>query len=168
MAHAVYNSDNVSATTDGAKIVSAKYMGADGNTATEIDNANVVKITALVDGEREVWTAVTPSASDSISDVVIVTTPESFKEAVTKADKNLENFTNAAGSTIRGFHFTSGDTFSASAEAFASTPSVGDTVSLTDGTKMAVGDSATGTKIGVIIDKTELPRYTLYGVKVKL
>ena len=35
--HAVYNSDNVSATTDGSLIVSMKYMGS-GSAATAIDN----------------------------------------------------------------------------------------------------------------------------------
>ena len=39
--HAVYNSDNVSATTDGSLIVSMKYMGS-GSTVTAIDNVNIV------------------------------------------------------------------------------------------------------------------------------
>lgn len=165
--YAVYNSDNASATTDGSKIVSAKYMGDDGATPTEIENANIIKLTNLVEGEREVWEAVTPSASDAISDVVIVTTPESFKEANLKSDANLEKYINPAGKTLRGFHFTSGETFSASTEAFTTKPAIGDKVSLSDGTKMAVGDTATGTQIGEIIDEVKTARYTLYGVKVK-
>lgn len=166
MAYAVFNSDNMAATKLGNKIVSAKYMGADGATPTEIENANIVKLSELMDGEREVWVATTPEGSEDISKVVIVTTPESFKEANLKADKNLEKYINAEGKTIRGFHFTEGDTFSASTEAFNSTPKIGDKVTLSAGTKMDVGSSATGTQIGVIIDEVKTPRYTLYAVKV--
>ena len=60
--HAVYNSDNVSATTDGSLIVSMKYMGS-GSAATAIDNGNVVLVGELMAGEKQIHKATTPAAN---------------------------------------------------------------------------------------------------------
>lgn len=166
--HAVYNSDNVSATKDASLIMTAKYMGTAGaEVETAIDNGNIVKISGLMTNSREVYKAIKPSADTEIKDVAIVTTVEENKEAVTKADNNLENYTNVAGQLLRVFTFHSGETFSVSAEAFNGTPAIGNAVGLMDGTKIDTADTVTGTQFGEIIDKIVTARYTLYTIKVK-
>lgn len=100
--HAVYNSDNVSATTDGSLIVSMKYMGS-GSAATAIDNGNIVLVGELMADEKQIHKATTPAANSPRAQLAIVTTVEEDKKAVLKSDSNLENYTNEAGKTLRGF-----------------------------------------------------------------
>lgn len=88
--HAVYNSDNVSATTDGSLIVSMKYMGS-GSAATAIDNGNIVLVGELMAGEKQIHKATTPAANSPRAQLAIVTTVEEDKKAVLKSDTNLEN-----------------------------------------------------------------------------
>ena len=90
--HAVYNSDNVSATTDGSLIVSMKYMGS-GSAATAIDNGNIVLVGELMAGEKQIHKATTPAANSPRAQLAIVTTVEEDKKAVltqTKPVKLLE------------------------------------------------------------------------------
>lgn len=166
--HAVYNSDNVSATTDGSLIVSMKYMGS-GSAATAIDNGNIVLVGELMAGEKQIHKATTPAANSPRAQLAIVTTVEEDKKAVLKSDTNLEKYTNEAGKTLRGFRFHTGDTFSVSAEALDGTPKKGDAVEVQAGTKMKVVKTTTAasTQIGKIVDETKYKRYTLYTIEVQ-
>lgn len=89
--------DNCAFTKVPSLIKSAKYMGADGATATAIENGELVAIRTLMDGEREIHVAVTPEETDTV--IGIVCTPE--VEYNEKGYHDLDTFTNEADSVIR-------------------------------------------------------------------
>lgn len=148
--YACVRTDNMSGTIDGSKLVSAKFYNGSDEVAA-IQNGNVVKIGALIAGEREVRKATAPAANTPISEVALVASVEQVK------DKNyfaLSEFINEAGSIIRGYRFVSGNAFSVTKEALnGSAFAVGDIVELMEGTKFNVVKSATegATKVGTII-----------------
>ena len=141
------------------------YTNATTNTPAAIDNANIVELKdILIDGDRELWVATTPTASSER--IAIVSTPEvDYDERLTIFD-----FQNQAGKPIR-VHLLSkgvGQVFSATVEAFNTTPTVGDVVEVQAGTKMKVVASATNgsTTIGKIVGIEDVNGTTFYVVKV--
>lgn len=141
------------------------YTNVTNKTEGEIDNANIVELTdALVEGDRELWVAKTPTASST--NLAIVTTPEvDYDERLT-----IEDWVNEAGTPIR-VHLLSkmvGQVFSATAEAFDKTPAKGDIVEAQAGTKMKVVKTATAdsTQIGVVVDVEDVNGITFYVVRV--
>lgn len=164
--YSVVNTDNMYGTDVRAGLVSVRYMGKDGKTATEIENGSVVKLNDLVTGEREVYVAGDVSTSDSLSDVVLVAAPEvAYDERI----RNLDEFINEAGSNCRGYRFHSGDIFSVTKEALVGedSPASGDVIELAEGTKLSVAKSATGaTVVGKIISVEISGRYTYYVIRV--
>ena len=141
------------------------YTNATTNTPAAIDNANIVELKdIIIDGDRELWVATTPTAS--ATNIGIVTTPEvDYDERLTIFD-----FENKANKPIR-VHLLSkgvGQVFSATAEAFNTTPTVGDVVEVQAGTKMKVVASATNgsTTIGKIVGIEDVNGTTFYVVKV--
>lgn len=134
-------------------------------TAGAIDNANIVELKdEFVDGDRELWVAVTPTASST--NLAIVTTPEvDYDER-----KTIFDWVNDAGTPIR-VHLLSkmvGQVFSATAEAFDKTPAKGDIVEAQAGTKMKVVASATqgSTVIGKVVDVEDVNGITFYVVRI--
>lgn len=89
--------DNCAFTKVPSLIKSAKFMGADGDTATDIENGELVAIRTLMDGEREIHVAVTPEDADTV--IGVVCTPE--VEYDEKGYHGLDTFTNKAGDVIR-------------------------------------------------------------------
>lgn len=163
--HAVVRTDNMTGTDVRSQLVSIKYMGADGQTATEIDNGNVLKVGALLDGEREIYAGTDVAADTAITDVVLVASVETMYD---ERKKNLDEYVNEAGKTCRGYRLHHGDTFSVTAEALTGTPAVGSIVELAAGTKLNVAASATAssTTVGTIIAQDVAGRYTYYAIKV--
>lgn len=159
--HAVVRTDNMTATDTRSQLVSVMYMGSDGATQTDIDNGHVVKIGALMDGEREVYVGTDVAADDVLDDVVLIASVEVMYD---EHKRNLDEFYNEAGKICRGYHIVHGDTFSVTEDALDGTPAVGSTVTLAAGTKLAVGGS--GTAVGRIIAKDIVGRYTYYAIKV--
>ena len=149
MAYAVVTREKMTSEFDGSKRLSAKYLPS--GVATAIENGDIVVIGDLVSGEREIFTATTPTATTALTAVGIVTTPE------VPADerlKNLSDFRNEAGVVITVDKIFAGDIFSITAEGFDGTPAVGKIVELKAGTKLnAVTTLTSGsTKVGKIID----------------
>jgi hypothetical protein len=141
------------------------YTNATTNTPAAIDNANIVEVNdILVDGDRELWVCTTPTASSE--NLAIVTTPEvDYDER-----KTIFDWENEAGFPIR-VHLLSkmvGQVFSATAEAFNTTPAIGDIVEAQAGTKMKVVKTATSgsTQIGVVVDVENVNGITFYVVRV--
>ena len=141
------------------------YTNATTNTPAAIDNANIVELQdILLPNDRELWVATTPTVSST--NIGLVTTPEvDYDERLTIFD-----FENKAGKPIR-VHLLSkgvGQVFSATAEAFNTTPTVGDVVEVQAGTKMKVVASATNgsTTIGKIVGIEDVNGTTFYVVKV--
>lgn len=166
--YGVVRTDNMYGTDVRAGLVSVRYMGASGDTATAIENGSVVKIDALEAGEREVYVAKDVAANEALADVVLIAAPEvAYDERI----RNFDEFINEAGKAVRGYRFHVGDTFSVTKEALtgAASPKVGDIVELAAGTKMNVVTSATSgsTVIGSIIAVEVAGRYTYYVIKVK-
>lgn len=173
--HAVVRTDLMTGTDVCADLRSFKYMGA-GTTPTDIDNGNVVKLTALAEGEREIWTAVTPAANTPIKEIVLVATPEVMYD---ERKKNLDEFYNEAKKACRGYVLHSKDIFSVTAEALtvpAPTSEdddpfeieVGNIVELAADTKLHVVASATAstTTVGKIIAIDVVGAYTYYVIEV--
>lgn len=161
MAYGVVRTDNMYGTDVRAGLVSIQYLGADGETPTEIENGNVLKVGALKDGEREIYVGGAVAANDKLTDVVLVASPEVMYD---ERKRNLDEFINEAGKTCRGYRLHSGDIFSVTADALTGSPAVGQPVTLAAGTKMEVGGS--GTAVGTIIAADVVGRYTYYAIKV--
>lgn len=166
MAYGIVRTDNMYGTDVRAALVSIKYMGANGSTPTAIENGSVLKVGALVEGEREVFVGGNVAATDKVEDVVLVASPEVVYD---ERKKNLEDYINEAGKACRGYHIHSGDIFSVTKEALAgeAAPAVGNIVELAAGTKFKVVKSATSgsTTIGTIIAIDVVGRHTYYVIK---
>ncbi len=94
MNHAVVRTDAMAATDVRGQIVSVQYMGADGNTPTEIENGNVLKLGALKSGEREVYIGGAVAANDKLSDIVLIASPEVMYD---ERKRNLDDFIDEKG-----------------------------------------------------------------------
>lgn len=165
MAYGIVRTDNMYGTDVRAALVSIKYMGADGATPTAIENGSVLKVGALIEGEREIYVGGAVAANDKVEDVVLVASPEVMYD---ERKKNLDEYINVAGKACRGYHIHSGDIFSVTKEALAgaAVPAVGNIVELAAGTKLNVVTEATGaTVVGTIIAVDVVGRYTYYAIK---
>lgn len=168
--HGVVRTDLMYATDVREGLVSVQYLGADGATPTAIDNGNVLKVTALKTGEREIYVGAAVAANTDINEVVLIASPEVMYD---ERLRNLDDYYNVAGKTCRGYRLHSGDIFSVTKDALAgaSTPAVGDVVELAAGTRLSVVAAATGatsgsTVVGKILAIDIVGRYTYYAVKV--
>ena len=165
--YAVVRTDNLAGTDVRSMLVSIEYMGADGNTPTAIENGNVLKVGALIDGEREIRVGSAPAASDDLKDIVLVASPEIMYDPMSYS---LDKFINEAGAPARGYHLHPADIFSVTAEALdaAADIEVGQIVELQAGTKLKVVASATSgsTTVGTITHIETVGKYTFYAILV--
>ncbi|MBQ2212325.1 MAG: hypothetical protein II410_05475 [Ruminococcus sp.] len=168
MAYAVVRTDKMIGTDVRSELVSVRYQP--GDTMTEIENGNVVKLGALETGSREIYKGVTPAANDDITAIVLVASPEIMYD---ERKRNLDEFINKAGTIARAYRLHKHDIFSVTKDALdgAATPAVGDVVELKAGTKLNVVAAASGatqgsTVVGKIIDINIVGRYTYYAIEV--
>lgn len=161
--HAVVRTDLMYATDVRSGLVSIRYLGADGETPTAIDNGNVIKCGALQEGEREIHVGIDMASDDAITDVVLIAAPELMYD---ERKHNLDDFYVLPNRPARGYRFHPGDVFSVTAEALDGTPAVDSKVTLADGTKLAVDGS--GTVLGTIIAKDVVGRHTYYAIEVSV
>lgn len=163
--HGVVRTDEMLATSASAGLHSAKYFV--DTTATELDNGSVVKLDSLLEGERELWKAVAPTASDDIDTIYLVATPEVMYD---ERLRNLTDFYNEADTAIRCYALHTGDIFSVTAPVLdgAETAAVGSIVELQAGVKLKAVSSATGgsTAVGKIIAVEPVGTLTYYVVRV--
>lgn len=165
MAYGIVRTDNMYGTDVRAALVSIKYMGTDGDTPTAIENGSVLKVGALIEGEREIYSGGAVAANDRVSDIVLVASPEVMYD---ERKKNLDEYINDAGKACRGYRIHSGDIFSVTKDALVGVeaPAVGNVVELAEGTKLSVATVATGsTIVGTIIAVDVVGRYTYYAIK---
>lgn len=142
--HGCVRTDAMISTSASAGLLSAKYCV--GEEFADIDNGNVVKAEALLEGERELFKAVAPAEGDDISKIFLVATPEVMYD---ERLRNLSDFYNEAGQAIRLYPLHVGDMFSVSAEALDGEAVVGSTVGVQASTKLKVGGTGVGTIIAV-------------------
>ena len=167
MSYGVVRTDLMFGTDVGTGLVSVKYLGSNGSTPTAIENGNVLKLGALITGEREVYVGGAVAAADAVKDVVLVAAPEvAYDERI----RNLDEYINEAGKIVRGYRFHQGDVFSVTKDALdgKATPEVNDVVEFKAGTKLNVAASATSgsTVLGKIIAVETAGRYTYYVIRV--
>lgn len=160
--HGVIRTDNMAGTDVRAQLVSVKYMGADGDTPTEIDNGNVLAVGGLVEGEREIFVGTKPTAGTKVSDIVVIATPEVFYDSTIK--KNLDEYTNEAGKILRGYRLHSGGIYSVTAEALSGVPAKDTKVTIGADTKLVIGGE--GTEVGQIIAEETAGRYKYFVIKI--
>lgn len=167
MAKAVVRLDVMHGNDNNNSVKSVLYRTTPGtaNTAAAIENGNLVLVTdTLLDDEREILIATKPAADSDLSKIAVVCTPEVMYDET----KKINEFENEAGAVSRAELLHAGDVFSATVEAFDTTPAVGKVVELQAGTKMKVVTSLTSgsTKVGTIIAIDVVGAYTFYVVKV--
>ena len=138
--NAIVRTDRMLATNNCSGLVSVRYKP-DG-VEKKIDNGNIVKISTLENGYREIYKGVIPLANDKIHNIVLVASPEVLYD---EHKHNLDEFYNEAGDILRGYHLYTNDIFSVTKEALEGkeTPEVGNIVELKNGTKLNVVTSAT-------------------------
>lgn len=170
--HAVVRTDRLFGTDNRAGLISIKYFVTESETKVEtaIDNGHILKVGALLSGEREVFEGSTPAANDSLADVVLIASPEVMYD---ERLRDLDDYYNVAGKICRGYRLHSGDVFSVTKEALAgaSAPAVGDIVELKADTKLNIVAAASGatsgsTVVGSIIAIDVVGRYTYYAILV--
>ena len=156
MANAIIRLDNVSATHDGSLLKSVKLT-------TPLQNGSVVEIGGLVAGEREIHSTSTPKATSTYFGILC--TPELMYDE----KKQMDEFINGVDKPARVFIPTKGDIFSATKEAFNTTPKVNDAVELAAANTMKVVSPATSgsTQVGKIIEIDVVGSKTFYVVEVQ-
>lgn len=169
MNYAVVRTDNMTGTDVRSQLVSIRYMGADGETPTAIENGNVLKVGKLIEGEREIRIGSAPAANTPLDEIVLIATPELLYDPRLKA---LDDFRNEAdGKPARGYRLHNGDNFSVTKGALdgKEEPAVGDAVQLkANSTKMNVAASASAntTQVGIITEIQVVGPYTYYNITV--
>lgn len=178
MAYGVVRTDNMYGTDVRAGLVSIKYIVTTGEgsaaqkTETAIENGSVLKVGALIDGEREIFEGTATAAGTALTDVVLVASPEVMYD---ERKRNLDEFINEAGKTCRGYRLHKGDIFSVTADALdfstneATDGKVGSVVELKAGIKLNVktGSATTNsTVVGKVIAIDVVGRYTYYVIQV--
>jgi len=168
MAYSVARTDNLMGTDVRSALVSVKYYH--NNAPAEIENGHVLKVTELLDKEREVYKAVDTAVTDSLNEIVLVVGPELIYD---DRKKRLDEFVNAADEPARAYRLHNGDTFSVTKNALvgAAEPAVGDIVELAAGNKLSVSPKAVGgtvgsTKVGRILHIEDTGMYLYYTVLV--
>lgn len=145
--HKILRLDVMSGNCDNSQVKSAKYFK--GGAAADVDNATIVGIKELIEGERELFKVEDVTDADVL--VGIVSTPEVMYDQRGIGDDDLANFYNLANDAVRVHVAHEGDTFSiANAD---------------DATELAMGAKLVGKRI-----QTEVVgRYTyqVYSVQAK-
>lgn len=156
MAYAVVRTDNLSGIVDGSKLATALYYNSTPAKA-DIENGTVLALDSIdtTAPERFTWKAVAPAA-DKAADgtLILVATPEVLKD---KKYFGLDEYTNVAGTYLRGYILEQGDVFSVTTEGFATVPAVGGKVALGSAGKLTANSSgkfATCLKIETVGTKT--------------
>ena len=158
--YTVIRTDLMSAVAQPADLVSLRFYDGSSEEA-EVENGTIVKLSALEDGEREVWKAVAAAATDDPNDCVIVASVELMYD---ERKRNLDDFINEAGTIARGYRLRNHNIFSVTKEGFVSgtAPDVGDTVGIGANGKIA----AEGTGLGTCIAVETAGRYTYYVIEI--
>lgn len=165
MAYAVTRLDNLAGTKDPTKLVSFRYHN--GSAYAAIENGFLVSLDSLIEGEREIWKAVAPTANQALGKLVLCATPELMYN--TLEYKNLSDFINAAGSDCRGYILSSGDIFGVTVDAFASDTAPTSTnkyITIAAATQsMTAGSSSSDARLEYIATESD-NGYTYYVLRV--
>lgn len=162
----VVRTDRMMGTQVDAYLRSFKYRP--GGIDKPIENGMFVKLGSLIDGEREVIAADTPTKNTPISEIALVASPEWMPD---ERKKLLTEYINEEGVICRGYLLHSKDCFSITVGCFenadTAVPKKGDIVELTDSVKVSAVSASTGaTTIGKIIAIEKAGTLTYYVIEV--
>lgn len=164
--YSVVRTDNLLGSYSGTHLDSVRFYDSN-NKLAAIENGHVVKVGALLQGERELHKATAPAANTPLKEIGLVATPEVFYD---ERLHNLSNFINEAGTNARVYYLHTGDEFSVTEEgvAAAADVEVGHIAELQAGTKIKIVASATNgsTTIGKVIAVEKTSRYTYIVIRV--
>lgn len=161
--YSVVRTDNMMGTDVSTYLDSVRYFD-DNDEAAAIENGHIVKVGALLNGERELHKATAPAADTPVKELGLVATPEVMYD---ERMKNLDEFINEAGTNVRIYYLHTGDEFSVSAEGVdaAAEVAVGNVVQLqANDTKLKI--AASGNGIGKVIAIEKTSRYTYYVIRI--
>ena len=158
--HTVVRLDDV----DTNRVVSLQYHN--GTNYAEIDNGHVLKLDSLMDGQREVYKAVAPTASTPLDQIVLVASPELMYD---ERKVNLDEFYNEAGVHARGYVLNRGCVVSITKDGIDGTPAVGHVIELQAGTKLKDVATATAstTTVGRVIALETVGTYEYVVIRVE-
>ena len=142
--YACVRTDNMTGTVVGSHLVSLRYTD-------DIENGSLLVIGDYEDNTREVRAAGIPGAATPRDRLALIASEEVVKEV---AVNDLFEFINKAGRIMRGYRFAANDIFSVTEEALSedsAEPEIGQTASISNGSKMRLGAAAAGTTIGTVI-----------------
>jgi len=161
MAHTIIRLDNVAAQYNSALIKSVKYFV--GTTATVIDNGNIVALSGLISGEREIYKVIAPTAT---SKILLTCGVELMYDESTY--HGLGDYTNLAGVPFRAIALQTGDTFSITVDGLDTTPVVGNYVTVSAGsTEMVVKATVTTEQVvGTVVAIETVGTDTYYVINV--
>jgi len=160
MAYGIVRLDNVAAINNPALAKTVKYFVS--TTATAVENGRIVALSGLIDGEREVFKAVAPTAT---SKVLLTCGVEMQYDETTY--HGLEDYTNEAGKPFRAIYLQSGDIFSVTAAALDAVPAVGNFVTVSTTTQMVVKATVTSEQVvGTVIAIETVGADTYYVIAV--
>lgn len=163
--YTVIRTDLMSGTKQPADLVSVRVYNAAGTETIAVENGAIVELSALEDGEREVWIGKLATASTTdLSKCVVIATPEVFYD---ERKKNLDEFVNEAGTIARGYRLNQNDIFSITKEGFvsATAPDAVGVVKLGAGGKLEPS-TGSGHALGNLIAIEETTRYKYYVLQV--
>ena len=158
--YCVVRTDLMSATSQGADLVSLRFYNAEGKVA-EVENGVIVKLEGFEEGQHEVMKAVAATAGADLNECAIVAAPEVMYD---ERKHNLDEFINEAGKAVRGYIPRSRNMFSVTAEGFVdgAVPAKGAEVGIGANGKI----DAAGTGLGKCVDIDVAGRYTYYTIMV--
>lgn len=164
MAYCVLRTDNPSSVDQRADLRSVRMYDGTGNNANQIaaENGVIVKIGALEDGQREVYTATFASSSDNLSECAVLNGVELFYDESRK--HYLDEWINPKGQATRARLLRSNNLYSWTKEGFVNeaVPAVGGAVGIGTNGKL----DASGTGFGVCEHIETIGRYTFYMIKI--
>jgi len=143
--HGVFRSDNMMGTKIGSHLVTLRYD-------EDIDNGHVLVIGDLEPDSREARIASIPAVNTPLNQLAICGSEEIVKDVPTH---DIFEFYNIAGTLIRAYRFASHDIFSISRMCLSDDsldPEVGQVATISNGTRIRVSNTETGTVIGRVIE----------------
>lgn len=158
--YCVVRTDLMSASDVGPGLRSLRFYNAE-NKVAEVENGVIAVISALEDGQREVYKATAAAADSDLTMCALIAAPEVMYD---ERKRNLDEFINEAGKAVRGYMLHVNDQFSVTAEGFVggNVPVVGANVGIGANGKI----DAAGTGLGKCVHIETVGRYTYYDILV--
>lgn len=166
MAYTVFRCDNMPGTDQRTMVTSVLVRDGDGKNIA-VENGTIVEIGALVPGEHDLYYATLATAASDLKKCAVLGTPEVIHDECTY--KNLDDFTNEAGTKASAYKLGREGTFAVTAEGFVGgtvPTAVGVSVSLGANGKITAPAATSATVLGKVIAIDKTARYTFYAIKM--